>query len=146
MAAGDAFTVEIRGTAEVMARLRALAASLPQLVEAALYEEAQIEMEEAKRRCPVAPDGGTLRDSGTVHPPERSGRDISVLLSFGGAAKDYALAVHEHPSVHDPYSWKHAKYGVTFHVGGPHFLSSTLLESKPYIAQRVARRIEETLK
>jgi hypothetical protein len=136
---------ELKGVAAMSNQLRKLVEEFPQHVARALYVEAQIEMTEAKRRCPVAPDGGTLRASGMVHPPEIHGSLISVQLSFGGAAQDYAIAVHEHLSEHSPPSWVIAEegYGVQWSVAGtgPKFLESTLDESREYMGARVARRV-----
>jgi hypothetical protein len=89
----------------MIAKLNKIATRFPDRVAAALYQIAQQIMTEAKRRCPVAKDGGTLRASGQVSQPVREGRKISVLLSFGGAADAYAIAVHETISEHDPPSW-----------------------------------------
>jgi len=46
---------------------------------------------------PVAPkDGGTLRSSGHVQPPVRTGANrMSVKLGYGGAAVPYAIVQHE---------------------------------------------------
>lgn len=128
------------------ALLKKIAAEMPGRVEAALYREAQLIMTEAKRRCPVAKDGGILRASGQVHEPERVGRRIRVLMSFGGAADAYAIAVHETPSEHDPDSWK-AMYEHSGEIHwtsegtGPKFLEGPIKEAQPTINERVARRL-----
>lgn len=143
----------LKGIQQMRTVLQREMTNFPGRVEAALYREAQIEMTEAKKRCPVSPVGsgkgvvpGALRASGTVHPPERNGNGISITLSFGGAAIDYALAVHEHLSEHSPPSWVAAEAsgrGIHWNVPGtgPKFLESTLNESAPYMAERVARRL-----
>ena len=121
------------GVAQMRAALKQIAAKFPDRVAAAIYREAQIEMTESKRRCPVditpnAPHPGQLRASGTVHPPERSGRNISVTLSYGGAAQDYAVWVHENPdAIHPVGQWK--------------YLESVLDESRSSMAARIARRV-----
>jgi hypothetical protein len=124
----------MRGAAEMLATLRKIAEKFPDRVGAALYQEAQIEMTEAKRRTPVditpdAPHPGQLRASGHVAPPVRRGRNISVTLSFGGAAQDYAIYVHENPDAFHP-------------VGQWKFLESVLNESRSYMAVRIARRVD----
>ena len=134
------------GVRDLVAALKKIATKFPDRVAAALYHEAQIEMTESKRRCPVAPGGGTLRASGMVAPPVRRGRNISVTLSYGGAAKDYAIAVHEHLSEHSPPSWVAAEqsgHGVhwTQPSTGPKFLESVLNESRATMAARVAARV-----
>lgn len=108
-------------------------------VSRALYQEAQIEMKEAQRRCPVwnperpVPAGhtpGSLRASGMVHQPVVDGQDISCRLTFGGPAVPYAFYVHEDVEA--------------FHATGQsHYLSSVVFESAPYMAERVMRRVRE---
>lgn len=123
----------VKGPREMVDALKKVADKFPDRVAAALYMEAQIEMTEAKRRCPVdvsrhAPHPGQLRNSGRVHEPVRKGRHISVTLSFGGAAIDYAVYVHENPDAfHRVGQWK--------------YLESVLNESRPYMAERIGRRI-----
>lgn len=119
----------------IVDRIKRIAAERPKIVERALYTEGSIEMTEAKKRTPVsplpAPKGvvpGTLRASGTVHPPERKGNNISVTLSFGGAASDYAIVQHENLEF--------------FHTTGQaKYLESVLNESAPYMLGRLAKRV-----
>jgi hypothetical protein len=123
-----------------------IATKFPDRVAKAIYTEAQIIMTESKRRCPVAKDGGTLRASGRVNPPEREGRKIWCTLSYGGAATPYALAVHEHLSEHSPPSWIKAEQsgdGVhwTSAGTGPKFLENPIKEAQPTLAQKIAQRI-----
>ena len=137
----------MKGVNQMTSLLKQIAAKFPDNVGAALYHEAQVIMTEAKRRCPVASDGGILRASGLVSPPVRSGRKISVTLSFGGAANAYAVAVHETPSEHDPPSWK-----TMYHDGGtiqwtsagtgPKFLEGPINEAMPTMNARLAARLQ----
>jgi hypothetical protein len=124
----------------MIATLKRIAGKFPDRVAAAQYEIAQQILTEAKRRCPVAPNGspkgtvpGALRVSGMVHKPVRSGRNISTTISFGGAADAYAIAVHETISEHDPPSWTimYERGGLiqwTSDGTGDHFLSSVIDE------------------
>lgn len=122
-----AFSIDLQGFDAVDAKLRALTDGFPEEVARALYAEAEIEMTEAKRRTPV--DTGALRASGTVQPPNAQGARIAVTMGFGGAAAPYAVVVHENLEA--------------FHrVGQAKFLESTLRESAPYMAERIARRID----
>lgn len=123
----------MQGAAEMIAKLKQLSLSFPDRVAAALYQIAQQIMTEAKRRCPVASDGGVLRASGFVSEPVRNGRSISVTLSFGGAADAYAISVHETMSGYDPPSWKimYEHGGLiqwTTPGTGPKFLESVINE------------------
>jgi hypothetical protein len=136
----------MKGVKEMTSLLKQVAAEFPDRVAAAMYVEAQHIMTEAKRRCPVSPHGGTLRASGMVSEPERSGERISVTLSFGGAASDYAIAVHEHLSEHSPPSWVTAEEkgdGVHWSVSGtgPKFLEGPINEAMPSMAARLADKV-----
>lgn len=126
----------LNGAKDMVSVLKQIAKKFPDRVAAAMYQEAQIEMTESKRRCPVsplpAPKGvvpGTLRASGTVHKPTRgSGNVITVKMSYGGAAEDYAIVQHERLDFH--HTTGQAKY-----------LESVLDESRPYMAARIGKRV-----
>jgi hypothetical protein len=118
--------VQIRGLEELRRKLAGMTVPLLDRFAAALYQEAEVEMTEAKRRTPV--ETGALRASGHVQPPVRTRRDVSVRLVFGGAAAGYAIYVHENmEALHNP--------------GQAKFLESVVLESVPYLAARVAARV-----
>lgn len=155
-----ASTWSLTGVKEMRDRLKKLAANYPKRVAQAVYIEASIIMTESKRRCPVAPDGGTLRASGIVHLPEigttrtgpsgefhaGDGSNISVTMSYGGAAQAYALAVHEHLSEHSPWTWVIAELsgrGINWNADGtgPKFLEGPINEALPHIGYRIAKRI-----
>lgn len=135
----------VRGASEMVNTLKKIAARFPDRVAAALYQEGQIEMTESKRRCPVSPTRaqlkamgrsapkdhvpGTLRASGTVHPPVRAGRRISVTLSYGGAASDYAVPQHE-------------RLDFVHTTGQAKYLESVLNESAGHMAARIAARVQ----
>lgn len=126
----------MKGVDEMVATIKKVAAKFPDRVAAAIYQEAQIEMTESKRRCPVsptpAPKGvvpGTLRASGRVEEPTRRSNTIEVVMAYGGAAIDYAVVQHENPDyIHTTGQWK--------------YLESVLNESRPFMAARIARRID----
>jgi len=110
-------------------RMRRLAKSTPEAIAAALYQETEIEAKEVKRRTPV--DQGTLRSSvHVVGPLWRNMRKfVYTLIACGGPAAPYAVYVHENLTA--------------FHkVGQAKFLESVIMESRPYIAARVARRLK----
>ena len=130
---GTRVDIEIKGLAEANLKVQELIASDIKAGVMALREFAETEMTEAKRRTPV--DNGILRDSGHVKTLD----DFTLQLGFGGPAgsgnldrvtnkKDvgYALVVHEDlEALHT--------------VGQAKYLESTLLESIPYMAERVAK-------
>jgi hypothetical protein len=114
--------------AKVRRSLESLARKFPNEVARALYSEAQIERTESMRRTPV--DTGALRAShGVTDPSIGVGGDISVTIFAGGVAAPYAVKVHEDLS-------------AMHRTGQAKFLESTLMESRPYLAGRIARRIQ----
>lgn len=118
--------VKIIGATELSRRLNRLGPQVMKMAASALQEEAEIEMTEAKERTPVR--YGVLRASGTVELARVEGKGVSVRMFFGGAAKAYAIHVHENLEA--------------FHrVGQAKFLESVVLESRRYMAARVARRL-----
>lgn len=126
-----AFTARLRGLDQMKARIAQFQKAFPDRVKAALHMEAQIEMTESKRRCPVdvtppTPHPGQLRGTGHVETPVREGNKISVAMTYG---TDYAVYVHENLEALHP-------------VGEARFLASVLEESQPHIAGRVAARIK----
>lgn len=134
----------LKGAKEMTSFIRKVAAKFPDKVEAALYQEAQVDMTESKRRCPVAipawyiaegygkyrGNPGTLRGSGRVSEPVRTWRKISVTLSYGGAAIQYAVFVHEILTNRHP-------------VGQAKYLESVINESRATMAGRVAARLDK---
>lgn len=122
--------VDVKGADRIRARLLAYANRIPEICEDALYEEASIEMTESMKRTPV--DTGALRASHTVE-TKRRGNEISATIGVGGPAAPYAVFVHEDLDAFHP-------------VGEAKFLESTLLESKPFMAARLAARIKDKLR
>jgi len=117
----------LTGIAAMRAKLKRLEQRFPDYVMAALYQETEVEVKEVKRRTPV--DTGTLR--GTVHQvgPRREGRKIITFIAAGGPSAPYAIYVHEDLDAIHP-------------VGQAKYIESVIFESRPYLAARVARRIE----
>lgn len=120
------------GASEMIRTLRTIARQFPDDVAAALYQEAQIEVTEMKRRTPVdttprAPHPGQLRRSIHAEEPVRRGRSISVTIATGAEAP-YAIFVHENPdAIHPVGEWK--------------FMESVLNESTPHMAARIGQRV-----
>lgn len=112
----------------MISNIKKVAREFPGEAAAALYQEAQIEMTESKRRVPV--EHGILRASGFVAEPQHSGKNISVTMSYGGAAEDYAIIQHERLDYHHPLGGQ-AKY-----------LESVINESRPFMLARIARRMD----
>jgi hypothetical protein len=126
----------------MIAKLRKWQSEQPEKVAAALYVEANVILTESKRRVPV--DDGTLRASGRVD-LERDGNRTKAIISYGGAANDYAIAVHEHLSSHSPPSWVAAgQGGINWSVPGtgPKYLEGPLNEALPDLLERLGKRLK----
>jgi len=125
---------EIKGTKEMVKKIMEAAVETPLAVGRAIYQEAQIEVTEMKRRCPVdvredAPHPGNLRNSIHAEEPRHGeGNRIYVLVATGQQAP-YGIYVHEDPDAHHV-------------VGEWKFMEGPLKESAPYMAARVAARID----
>lgn len=121
------------GVKEMQKKLQQILQDHPRKVAAALYKEAQIEVTEMKRRCPVditenAPHPGNLRNSIHAEEPVQEGPIISVTVATGAQAP-YAIYVHENPdAIHPIGQWK--------------FMESVINESRSHMAARVAKRIK----
>lgn len=134
------FKGHIRGHKAMADKLRRFQQEIPERVGSALYAEAQIEVTEMKRRCPVdtrpnrdypyvqAPHPGNLRNSIHAEAPEIKWGHISVLVATGMQAP-YAIFVHEDPDAFHP-------------VGQWKFMESVINESRPFMGERVAKRLK----
>ena len=112
--------------------LTAIAKAFPDNVKKALHQEVQIEVTEMKKRCPVdttdnAPHPGNLRASIHAEEPQGSGRTLTQMVATGIQAP-YAIYVHEDLDAFHP-------------VGQAKFMESVIQESAPYMAERIAKRI-----
>lgn len=118
---------ELQGGKELEGALERIVRALPSEVSSALYEEAEIERKESMRRTPW--ETGTLRASHETSRPKMGWEGWEVTISVGGPAAPYAVYVHENLEA--------------FHKHGQaKFLESTIRESAPYMAKRVANRID----
>ena len=128
----------ITGKQEMIDRFNRLKQNLPPLVASALYLEVNVEATEVKKRTPVwnparnaGPEvvKGALRASVRVDGPFIEGGFIYARILAGGSMAPYALYVHEDLEA--------------FHATGEaKFIESVILESRPFMASRVAKRIE----
>lgn len=130
-----------RGAATMARKIRGIAKSHPDKVLKAVYLEAELVMTDSKRNY-VPIDLGTLRNSGYVAKPERSGSTITIKFGFGGAASAYAISVHETPSKYDPPSWEGNVVQFKRRGRGPKYLERPLREALSGMPQRIADRIK----
>lgn len=115
------------GVKAMQNRLRVGKKKFPDEITKALYQETEIEVTEVKRRTPV--QFGNLRASVHQIGPTKIGDKYYTLIAAGGPSAPYAIYVHENLEA--------------FHkVGQAKFIESVILESRPHMAARVAKRIE----
>jgi hypothetical protein len=100
-------------------------------VPAAVYEAANEILAESARQVPV--EFGTLRASGHVTPPVSTANGMEVGISYGGAAHEYALIVHEDLEAHHRAPTK-AKY-----------LEDPVNQHAARVAQDIANAVERRL-
>lgn len=140
-----ATSFKLTGASKVNAALKRAAKMMPKEVAAALRREAEIIMTDSKDNF-VPVDQGVLRASGYVRTPSARAGNIQVAMGYGGAAKAYALAVHEHPSKHSPPSWKGKTVNFKPSGRGPKYLERPLKNAAGDLANRLAARLEEVIK
>ncbi len=97
-------------------------------------------MDEVRRRTPV--DTGALRGSLMIDPYDK-GSIKGVVLSAGGPAKAYAVAVHEHLSEFSPPSWR-GKEEIHWNVPGtgPKFIENPVRERWGMLDPTIGMEIE----
>jgi len=120
------FAKRLFGAAEMKARILKAALVGPKRVGEALFEEMGVELKEVVKRTPKA--SGDLRASEKRLGPFMDGSSIIVLIVAGGPDVPYAMIVHEDLDAIHP-------------IGQAKYIESVLLESRSFIAARVARRI-----
>jgi hypothetical protein len=117
----------LNGVSQFASKARRFAGNLQKQTDKALYQETQIELKEVKRRTPV--EFGELRASEHVEGPTRQGNRVWTNIVAGGPSAPYAIYVHEDLDAFHP-------------VGQAKYIESVLLESRPFMAARVAKRID----
>lgn len=118
---------KIMGATEAASDLSRFARKSPKAMERALYKFGNEVMDESIPLVPV--EEGTLRDSHMVDEPEWTGDTLGMEIGYGGAAEDYARAVHEDlEAFHDD--------------GQAKFLEQPLNRSEPEMDSRVGADFE----
>lgn len=131
----------VRGHKEMMKRLKTLQKKFPDQIGIALRLEGERVMKDSKQNfVPVAE--GVLRSTGYVADPIRKGDDVSVSLTYGGAAAPYATALHEHPSESSPPTWEGKALVFTKEGTGPKYLEIPLKNAIPGMADRMAKTLD----
>lgn len=130
--------IKLRGASTMMAALRKIAKEFSDRLKKGMMTEAQIEVTEMKRRCPVdtrpnqwypygrAPHPGNLRNS--IHAELVQRGNTTTIIYATGKQAPYAVFVHENPDAFHPIGqWK--------------FMESVIRESQPHMAERIGRHV-----
>jgi hypothetical protein len=106
--------VTVKGLEPLIAAFHAAGRDAPALAMKALHEEASEAFLLSQEVVPV--QYGVLRSSGMVSAPTLRGTSAEVQITYGGAASQYALIVHELPpgrATHAPPTrWKYLEFPV----------------------------------
>jgi len=105
-----------------------LSAEMMNAVAGGLRIVGEVIMAQSKAECPV--DTNALRSSGHVEPVIRSRKELTVPLTYGGAAATYAERVHEDPMA------RHAPPTKS------KFLSDPVMKNSRNVYKMVARMIQ----
>lgn len=134
----------VKGTDKISRRLKKIAKTFPSIVAQSVFVEAELIMTKSKKdHVPV--DLGTLRSSGMVSMNQTWNQYIEAVMSYGGAAAPYALAIHEHPSGHSPPSWQGQSIRFSPRGRGPKYLERPLFGALPGMDERIGERVRKRL-
>lgn len=117
----------LEGTVEMQAKIRRIRGVFPDELGSAMHTEYSIEAVECRRVTPV--DTGALRSTIHVEGPEKNSRTVSVQVVAGGIEAPYAVVVHEDLDAFHP-------------VGQAKYIEGPLNESAPFMANRIASRLD----
>lgn len=138
-------TVKIKGVDQFLKNMRNLGDKAYVGAERALTNEANAILKDSQDFY-VPVDKEDLKKSGKVHDPERKGTEVEVMITYGeGLDRDYAVAVHEIHSEHDPPSWVGKDINWTKPGTGPKYLELPFLAAQKGIEKRLANRLKGVL-
>lgn len=90
----DAWGAEVLGQDALIRVLTGAAAGAPEVLGQALYEEGQMAFKQSQKEVPVRK--GYLKNSGRLSQPMSTGAGaVSVEITYGSSAADYAAPVHD---------------------------------------------------
>lgn len=119
--------IQITGLDDLRRALRQAGDLAIDALASSAVEEAEKIMTDSKSNY-VPVDLNTLRASGTVLPPKKTGTRVEVEMGYGGAAKAYAIVQHE-------------RLGYRHTVGGPKYLERPFLAAMPTLGRNLAEGV-----
>lgn len=128
--AGMGGEVSFKGDDKLVRALIAAGAGAATVLGAALYEEGSLAFRQSQKEVPVRK--GYLKNSGRLSQPETEGGKVSVTITYGSAAADYAAPVHDlNKRYNNGRKW--------------HYVSDPVRARIQNLDQRLAKRIERSL-
>lgn len=127
----DRFDVEMVGQDALLSLLLDAARGAPEVLGEALYEEGQMAFKQTQKEVPVRK--GYLKNSGRLSQPEANGNgDMSVAITYGSSAADYAAPVHDlNKNYRNGRKW--------------HYVSDPVLARVQGMEGRLSKRIDRIL-
>jgi hypothetical protein len=123
-------TIEWDGMDRLIRGLASVGADAAKIAVQSLNAEAQLVFRDSQRQVPYKT--GALRASGRIEPATANGSTISVEITYGGTATQYAAYVHEIPK-----NYNHGKKA--------HYLSDPVEAAAPRMGDRISKRITDTI-
>lgn len=139
----------LRGVADLNKRLTEISRETKENISRAALEEAEAIAERSRTEFVPINTGnlastikvvkGDLSQGRNELGQYTSGSAIEVKIIAGDETTPQALAIHEHPSPHDPPSWEGVD--VKFRHGGAKYLERPLNEAIGGMAERAGKKI-----
>ena len=126
--------VELKGVREMVERLKTKPRQVRAAAASGLYDFGDRIMKMSKDHY-VPVDTHALQNSGQTGRPETRGDDVSVKLSYGGAAAPYAVYVHE-------ITWYHHPHGQAKYLEAPLKMMGTPTGIEHFLAKPIREALE----
>ena len=118
---------KVRGVPEMRWNIRQIAQGFPGMHEQAQLEETKVDFIEVQKRTPRR--FGWLQESEQIEGPYRQNKKVITAITAGDSRAWYAIIVHEDLEAFHP-------------TGQAKFIESVIMESNPYYAERISKRID----
>ncbi len=135
--------VRLYGVDKVKANLRQFSTNMREKGKRSIAYRWGLVLRRSEALCPE--DEGDLVESAKL---TFSPNGLSATISYGGPGIPYAIAAHEHLSVHSPYSWRAAgQINWTKPGSGPKYLERPVMEALTQLPRQLQEdlRVEDAL-
>lgn len=109
----------------------------------ALKNESNRIMKDSKEHYAPEDEGDLISEGAVSEPMKNADGSISIKMGYGGPkSKDYAVALHEHPSASSPPTWKGKALTFTKPGTGEKYLERPFFKAVDGMAERLASDIK----